>query len=340
MGSAYTNILGMNKIILTEFEIKNIIELYNSGLNVKNVAIKANVTKWAVIKTLKGKMRPSIIKKIPLNIIFKENSNYSRGNLSTLIIKERILNYKCEICLNDGYWNGKFLRLQIDHINGIGTDHRIENLRFLCYNCHSQTETFGGKNVKKKKIKKVKKIFFTYNPSLYKDYLPNVSFREKKNIIWTIPLDQLKLITAKFNTLADILRHFNYPLKGAQYKALKERLFWEKIDFSHIKFGEPYLKGKKVEYKPKFSSEEVFIENSKYTRPNVKIRAFKENLLSNICYVCSQEPYWNNKALVLQLDHINGISNDNRVENLRILCPNCHTQTATYCSRIKSNAKI
>jgi hypothetical protein len=44
-------------------------------------------------------------------------------------------------------------------------------------------------------------------------------------------------------------------------------------------------------------------------------------------------PNWNNKGLVLQLDHINGVHNDNRVENLRILCPNCHSQTDTFCAK-------
>lgn len=47
------------------------------------------------------------------------------------------------------------------------------------------------------------------------------------------------------------------------------------------------------------------------------------------------EPVWNNKALCLELDHINGDSGDNRQENLRFLCPNCHSQTITYCGRNK-----
>ena len=57
--------------------------------------------------------------------------------------------YKCAICgISD--WMGLPLTLQVDHINGVNNDNRIENLRLLCANCHSQTDTFGSKNIKKK----------------------------------------------------------------------------------------------------------------------------------------------------------------------------------------------
>lgn len=63
------------------------------------------------------------------------------------------LEYKCQIpeCGNLGQHAGKPLRLQIDHINGDSRDHRLVNLRYLCPNCHAQTETFTGKNVRKRR---------------------------------------------------------------------------------------------------------------------------------------------------------------------------------------------
>lgn len=54
--------------------------------------------------------------------------------------------YKCNICKITN-WNDKDIVLEIDHINGDNTDNRVENLRYLCPNCHSQTETYKGRNV-------------------------------------------------------------------------------------------------------------------------------------------------------------------------------------------------
>lgn len=60
--------------------------------------------------------------------------------------------YRCEICGLGPTWNDQPLTLQVDHINGNNTDHRPENLRFLCPNCHTQTPTYGSKRGTKKKF--------------------------------------------------------------------------------------------------------------------------------------------------------------------------------------------
>lgn len=87
--------------------------------------------------------------KYSLEEIMVENSNYTNTTkLKERIIRENILPYKCSICGNEGIWQNETLVLQLDHINGKHNDHRLENLRFLCPNCHSQTHTFSGKNKK------------------------------------------------------------------------------------------------------------------------------------------------------------------------------------------------
>lgn len=93
----------------------------------------------------KGRKFPG--RKIPLEEVMVTNSSYGRGHLKRRLIEGKIIEYKCE-CGNEGFWNGKPLSLQLDHKNGIDNDHRKENLRFLCPNCHSQTEFFTGRNKK------------------------------------------------------------------------------------------------------------------------------------------------------------------------------------------------
>ena len=65
----------------------------------------------------------------------------------------------------------------------------------------------------------------------------------------------------------------------------------------------------------------------------IKRRLIDEGLLVDVCSLCGQRPEWDNRPLVLQLDHRNGNPRDWRIENLRVLCPNCHTQTDTFTSR-------
>lgn len=85
--------------------------------------------------------------KYEMKDVLIENSKYENiDRLKRRIIKERLIEYKCEKCGNPGIWQEKELTLQLEHKNGIHNDHRIENLCFLCPNCHSQTSTFSGKN--------------------------------------------------------------------------------------------------------------------------------------------------------------------------------------------------
>lgn len=74
--------------------------------------------------------------------------NQPKGDLRGYLLKIG-REYKCEECGLTDTWNNKKITIQVDHINGINYDHRPENLRFLCPNCHSQTDTFCWKNVKK-----------------------------------------------------------------------------------------------------------------------------------------------------------------------------------------------
>ena len=85
------------------------------------------------------------------------------------------------------------------------------------------------------------------------------------------------------------------------------------------------------------TNDEVFIEESTIARHHVKKRLLEQKLIPYICDACGNDGHWNDKKLVLQLEHKNGKNNDNRLENLAFLCPNCHTQTKTYAAKNRKN---
>jgi Zn ribbon nucleic-acid-binding protein len=80
-------------------------------------------------------------------------------------------------------------------------------------------------------------------------------------------------------------------------------------------------------------------EENKVCGTVLKKKLFESGLLEEECIKCGIGPNWNGEKLTLQLDHINGINTDNRLLNLRILCPNCHTQTITYSGKNKITNK-
>lgn len=88
----------------------------------------------------------------------------------------------------------------------------------------------------------------------------------------------------------------------------------------------------------RYTIDQILCENSPCSGPHFKERLIKEGYLRNECYICSLKE-WLGEPISLHMDHINGNPKDNRLENLRILCPNCHSQTPTYAGRKKIGEK-
>lgn len=163
--------------------------------------------------------------------------------------------------------------------------------------------------------------------------------RKRTSPIWTTKRNKLEVIVKKSYSLAEVLREIglNPYVSGSRYKSLKERLDKEDIDYSHISLGAWSNLGRNFN-KKEIPLEEVMIKNSTYSRYHLKKRLLRDNILKNICNICNIEGEWQGKKLVMILDHINGVNDDHRRENLRMLCPNCNSQQKTFAG--KRNKKI
>lgn len=150
----------------------------------------------------------------------------------------------------------------------------------------------------------------------------------------TVKWDISKLSEAvkKSECYADVCRSVGLAVKGSNYKTLKNYIVKLNLDTSHFKSSDELRLHRSLTTKTnsQLSDQEFFIVNER-RRSTVKKRllAYKQY----ICEICNLNDTWNGNRLVLQLDHINGNSLDNRIENLRFLCPNCHSQTGTYAGK-------
>tara|TARA_Y100001938_G_scaffold147595_1_gene229135 strand:+ start:801 stop:1262 length:462 start_codon:yes stop_codon:yes gene_type:complete len=119
---------------------------------------------------------------------------------------------------------------------------------------------------------------------------------------------------------------------GGNYAVMKNRIKDMGLDTSHMT-GQAHLKGKTHTHN-KRPIEELLVENSNYQSHKLKLRLISEGLKQHKCECCGITE-WNGQPAPIELDHIDGNRHNNTIENLRILCPNCHAQTDTYRGKNK-----
>lgn len=157
----------------------------------------------------------------------------------------------------------------------------------------------------------------------------------------------LKSAVASSKNLSEIFRKLGLRSLGNNFKTLKKYIEKFNIDASHLNGREQSQEAFKSKQNQKEKSyDAIFCEHSDVARSTTKKYILKYKLIPYKCNNCDildfidGIPYWNNKPVILQLEHKNGIRNDNRLDNLCWLCPTCHSQTETYAGRKNSLVSV
>jgi DNA-directed RNA polymerase subunit RPC12/RpoP len=146
----------------------------------------------------------------------------------------------------------------------------------------------------------------------------------KQTIMSTISDQKFIEIVKNSESLKEIAIKCGYSnFSGASSNIVKKRIENLNISIEHFKRSMPIIR----------TDDEIFIEDSPVDQSTLRRRYIIGNFTEYKCSICGQEPFWNNKELTLTLDHINGHNRDNRIINLRWVCPNCDRQLDTFAGK-------
>ena len=129
--------------------------------------------------------------------------------------------------------------------------------------------------------------------------------------------------------LSDVIKKLGLKVSPGNYTILHKHI--KRLGISTKHFAPPGTRSDRIP-PHEMTDDEVFCRGSTASRANAKRRLINKRLVEYKCSICSIKK-WRGEYISLSLDHINGVNNDNRIQNLRLLCPNCHSQTDTFCSK-------
>lgn len=194
-------------------------------------------------------------------------------------------------------------------------------LNFCCHACF--IFYYNNLTTTKLNIGHCKKCDNPINPKF------NYCDRCKRN---NLSKEELITLIKNSRSILSVIDAIELSISGASYKFIKDFIKENNIDASHFS-GKGYLKGKQHNYN-NLSPEKLFVKNSHWKTTTIKNNLIKWGYKEYKCEICGITE-WQNKRITLELHHIDGNRKNNSVENLLILCPNCHSQTNNFRSGTK-----
>ena len=151
-------------------------------------------------------------------------------------------------------------------------------------------------------------------------------------------IKKLKLVVKNSKSVRQVIYKLGLVPAGGNYDQIKKYIRLNKLDTKHFT-GRAWNKGMRGIGKPLIITEDILKKNSNFQSFKLKLRLFKEDIKKQACEVCGWATKSIDGRIPLELDHVNGNRRDNRLKNLRILCPNCHSLKPTHRGRNKKTKR-
>lgn len=146
--------------------------------------------------------------------------------------------------------------------------------------------------------------------------------------------DDISIAVAESRSIAGVLRLLGIRPAGGSHFHISKRIKALGLDTSHFT-GKAHNRGETMPLQRKTPGQILVLRDAQGSRekPHLLRRALTEAGIPIRCAICGTPATWEGRPLTLHVDHINGNPHDCRIHNLRFLCPNCHSQTSTYCRK-------